>query len=242
MTEKISGIYRIVNTVNGKQYIGSSVDVSDRFHAHRAGLRGGKHHSPILQNAWNKYGEGAFRFELLWKVPPTREQLLYEEQQALNLLRAEYNSYLVAGSPLGAKHKPKTPAQRANLSKHRRRALGRAVLMLQEDGSYRRFDSIVEATESIPGTSRTGIGNVCAGLSRRHAGRWWRYADSADLEVPEERFGSAPRKRIMAASELAVVEFDSVTRAVQAGYSKSCIHACLRGDKEIYRGYRWSYT
>ena len=55
---KISGIYKIVNKVNGKYYVGSSNDVlKTRFYEHKRLLTKNKHFNVKLQNAWNKYGE-----------------------------------------------------------------------------------------------------------------------------------------------------------------------------------------
>lgn len=64
-----SGIYLIRNKVNNKVYIGLSKHVARRKNKHFSLLRRGEHHSPILQNAYNKYGEESFSFELLEKVP-----------------------------------------------------------------------------------------------------------------------------------------------------------------------------
>ena len=60
-----SGIYRIVNKVNGKYYIGSSIDIEKRYKRHINELRQGKHHSILLQRAYNKYGEVEFELEIL---------------------------------------------------------------------------------------------------------------------------------------------------------------------------------
>lgn len=98
---KISGIYRIANKINGKQYIGSSVNIEKRWKCHCSLLHKNKHHSPYLQNAWNKYGKESFSFELLWKCEP--DELLYEEQLALNNIKCEYNTCIIAGSTLGVK-------------------------------------------------------------------------------------------------------------------------------------------
>jgi group I intron endonuclease len=65
-----SGIYQIKNSINGGVYFGRSVDVDDRMTHHRNQLRRGVHHNKRLQNAWNKYGEGAFEFECVWEKEP----------------------------------------------------------------------------------------------------------------------------------------------------------------------------
>lgn len=54
VAEASSGIYEIVNTINGKRYVGSAVSLKRRWVDHRRDLRAGKHHSRHLQNAWAK--------------------------------------------------------------------------------------------------------------------------------------------------------------------------------------------
>lgn len=83
--KRISGIYTITNTINGKIYYGSSVNIRRRWYIHRATLKRGKHHNPHLQNAWDKYGENAFRFDILKQVPA--DQLLITEQAFLDIVK-----------------------------------------------------------------------------------------------------------------------------------------------------------
>lgn len=56
------GIYKIINVVNNKFYVGSSVDLKRRKARHFSELRKGKHNNRYLQAAWVKYGEKAFVF------------------------------------------------------------------------------------------------------------------------------------------------------------------------------------
>lgn len=61
----ITGIYSITNKINGKRYIGLSVNIRNRWTQHRSDLRYESHANPHLQSAWNKYGEDNFEFEVL---------------------------------------------------------------------------------------------------------------------------------------------------------------------------------
>ena len=71
---KLSGIYKIANLVNGKRYIGGSVNLKHRLVCHKSGLRRGRHKNPHLQNAWNKYGEENFEFKIIFvKISSIRE-------------------------------------------------------------------------------------------------------------------------------------------------------------------------
>jgi group I intron endonuclease len=55
-------IYGILNTSTGKWYVGSTTQPRVRYQSHRRMLENNKHHSPKLQNAWNKYGSNSFIF------------------------------------------------------------------------------------------------------------------------------------------------------------------------------------
>lgn len=65
MVNKICGVYKITNTVNGKFYVGSSKDIKGRWYQHKKKLREGIHGNLHLQNAWNLYGEDSFKFEIV---------------------------------------------------------------------------------------------------------------------------------------------------------------------------------
>ena len=100
------GIYKILNTVDGKQYIGSAVNFNRRKIVHWSRLRNGTHANSYLQSAWNKYGEDAFEFRVVGKCPS--ERLIELEQEVMDHLKPEYNVYLTAGSSLGTKRSEET--------------------------------------------------------------------------------------------------------------------------------------
>lgn len=64
----MQSIYQIRNKVNGKVYVGSTNNTRLRWNNHRSSLNRGVHENPYLQNAWNKYGAGAFEFSVLEEV------------------------------------------------------------------------------------------------------------------------------------------------------------------------------
>lgn len=98
-----SGIYEIVNGVNGKRYIGSAKSFRGRFRDHAYRLRLGTHRNCKLQRSWDKHGEGAFSFRPIVVCAP-KDLLLYE-QRCLDGLRPEYNIAKTADSPFtGRKH------------------------------------------------------------------------------------------------------------------------------------------
>ena len=60
-------VYRISNLIDGKSYIGISIDYVARWKQHKRALRNNKHCNRKLQNAWNKYGEESFEFQVIEK-------------------------------------------------------------------------------------------------------------------------------------------------------------------------------
>lgn len=69
-----AGVYRIFNTINGKSYIGQSLDIDRRLKEHYRSLTSlvCSHHSPKLQEDWDKYGEDNFRAEILEICPESK--------------------------------------------------------------------------------------------------------------------------------------------------------------------------
>jgi len=78
MTEKVSGIYRIVCVKNGRYYYGSSKNIFKRWDVHKCSLRKNSHCNSIIQRSWNKHGESTFRIELEKLVEEAR---LFEVEQ-----------------------------------------------------------------------------------------------------------------------------------------------------------------
>lgn len=61
-------IYSITNKTNNKKYIGKTIDLKHRWNNHIYDLSNNKHHSCKLQNAWLKYGQNNFQFDIVEEV------------------------------------------------------------------------------------------------------------------------------------------------------------------------------
>lgn len=94
-----SGIYEIVNLVNGKRYVGSSTDTRRRFNVHRRLLNLGEHHNSPLQRSWKKHGAEAFAFRVIMVC--SIGELIEQEQAAIDRLKPEYNLSPTAGNIFG---------------------------------------------------------------------------------------------------------------------------------------------
>lgn len=96
----IAYIYAIENKVNGNCYIGSTIDTKRRFAEHKTLLNHDKHHSFVLQRAWNKYGSTSFYFKVL-AICSKKDRVDYENRfmvlQSYNILRTSRESVLRSG-------------------------------------------------------------------------------------------------------------------------------------------------
>lgn len=97
---QLSGIYRILNKINGNCYIGSSLKCRKKdIKHHLSTLRHNSSRCSILQKAFNKYGEDNFEFQVILCCKP--EYRLYYEQQLIRELNSQYNVFTnVSDSPL----------------------------------------------------------------------------------------------------------------------------------------------
>lgn len=186
-----TGVYEIVNTVNGKRYVGSSTDTARRLKEHRYRLDRGEHHSQKLQRAWEKYGSAAFTFKVLFIC--AQDMLTFYEQRALDGFSAVAEGYNVlpyARSGAGRKASPetlakmrayqsnRTPEHRANIaaaltgkrmSDETKRKVGAASTGRRHTEATKAI--IAEAARNMPAESRQRISaasraRVCSDATR----------------------------------------------------------------------------
>lgn len=155
-----SGIYRIRNILNNDCYIGSAVKLFGRRYTHFSTLRRGVHHSPILQNAYNKYGTNSFTFELLEYT--NKDQLIVREQYYLDTLFPKYNICRVAGNSMGRVSVRKIP-----------------VLQYTLDGTLiRKWHCLQRVMEYLNISNSSKISQCCQGKRNKCYGYVWRYKNS----------------------------------------------------------------
>lgn len=154
-----SGIYEIVNTVNGKRYVGSAKDFVNRWSVHRSRLKAGNHHNRHLQSSWNKHGPALFEFRKLLICAP--EHLLLYEQIAIDALQPEMNVERIAGNSLGCLRTPET----------RKKIADKAVGRKRSPESIEKSASKIRGTKHSPERAAKLIGNKhAAGL--KHTDEW----------------------------------------------------------------------
>jgi len=113
---RMKGVYCILNTLNGKIYIGSTLDsFGSRWKSHKGKLNRQVHPNTHLQAAWNKHGSAAFVFDVLYESEIDAE-IVEKEQFFLDIFFGPicYNIRAVAKSNKGYKIKDTSRIKTAN--------------------------------------------------------------------------------------------------------------------------------
>jgi len=85
------GIYKIINLINNKVYIGSSINISVRITSHKHCLCKQKHVNSYLQRAFNKYGKHNFAFEVVEYCQENK--LLFREEYWINYYKSNNSDF-----------------------------------------------------------------------------------------------------------------------------------------------------
>lgn len=87
----MTGIYKITCVGNNKCYIGQSIAIKRRWNDHKKSLKQGTHYNKYLQNAYNKYGENSFVYEILEQC--SKDNLNEREQFYIALFDSFKNGF-----------------------------------------------------------------------------------------------------------------------------------------------------
>ena len=179
------GVYKIINLKTKDLYIGSSIQIEKRFLRHKKDLRNNKHHSIILQRAWNKYKEENFKFEIIEEC--LEENLRAKEGYYLLNLKPVYNICKEAYSTAGREYKESTRL------KHKKYALEnninppeytwknkmKKIIMLDYNSlkELQVFESVSEACRFIgkDHTYVTTLSDVCNGKRKSAFKYKWKW-------------------------------------------------------------------
>jgi hypothetical protein len=201
-----SGIYKIINKINQKIYIGSSKNIRKRWKAHRTLLNKEKHYNEYLLAAYKKYGKENFIWEVVEFI--NVDKLQEREQYWINFFKSSdrekgYNLCPAAYSNLGLKH---TDESRRNMSlahlghKHTpesRKKISesqyKTVYQFDLQGNFiKKYDSLLNA-ENETRIPRQAISGCCRKITKSAKGYFWSFENSF-IEYKKNHFTEAPWK------------------------------------------------
>lgn len=168
MARRISGVYTITCTANGRQYVGSSAYVRGRWNTHRSALRCHRHRNQALQADWDEHGESAFELRTVAEVHDSAErraveQLFLDEAMSTGLA---YNVNPDTTSRVGAKC---TDDQRLAMSlAHKGKTFGPEQRAAMSAGMKRRYAPVKGTPEIREQMAAIGKGNLGKPKSAEH--------------------------------------------------------------------------
>ena len=261
---EISGIYSIVNELNGHRYIGSTNNFKRRLMHHRSDLRTQSHHSIILQRAYDKYGEHRFFIEILEICEPIQDTLFLLEQKYLDL-KPEYNINDVANRPpgfkgvvsketrqklrianLGKKHSLES---KKKMSEAQRKKQGKKIDQYDLNGNYiQTFNRTIDAGIAMGNYYRyVQITACCKGKKRSAFGYLWKYNnDSRNIFEVRKPKGTNNKRPVVCLTKQHeyVAEFPSILEAAIAcgnATNSSSINKVVHGKCKTAFGFKWMY-
>lgn len=131
---KVTGIYKITNTINNKSYIGSSVDVYQRGCMYKHLIKRKSLHNKHLQSAVEKYGYDNFTFELLDRCEKGASifDLHQLEQFYINKINPEYNKRTIVDTNHLLSHSQQTKDKISKSLKESFKNGGKVINRIQE--------------------------------------------------------------------------------------------------------------
>lgn len=88
--KELSCIYSIVNLIDGKLYVGSTINFKNRSARHLSALKNNKHDNEYLQRAFNKYGVSNFLINILEQCDS--DNLVVKEQYYIDFFKSYQDS------------------------------------------------------------------------------------------------------------------------------------------------------
>ena len=92
---KVSGVYKITNTITNDFYIGSSKNIKQRWTSHRSSSTWDRCPNSRMYQDMAQYGLNSFKFEIIEETET--DNLLEKEQYYIDALNPSYNNYRADG-------------------------------------------------------------------------------------------------------------------------------------------------
>jgi group I intron endonuclease len=244
-----TGIYTITNLVNSKIYVGSvTTSFNKRKNVHFHLLKSNKHFNPYLQNAYNKYGEDSFLFEILDTYDKTL--CLSMESYWINILNTKdknfgYNIIDPIKNRLGLKHSSKSKIKMSNSRKD----------YILKNGSYLVTDETkdkisksklgkklsLELREKMSISRKgTNIGESNPFYGKKHTEKTKNKIKDAIKDKLINKFKSIAKYSL---NDEFLESFLSIKEAkISLGVtSNGGLGAALKNPNKTYKGFKWKY-
>jgi hypothetical protein len=251
--KKITGIYKIVNLINNKIYIGSAVSITQRFYNHKKLLESNKHFNTHLQSSWNKHKCDSFVFLI---IELCAEELLQEKEEFYiskfksNNKEFGYNKRIDCKTNLGLKSSDETKlklrlshlGQKRSQEAHNKIVASqyKSVCQIDKNGKLMNvFKSMLEAEEKT-GIHRQAISGCCRKITISAKNFFWCYEnDLKDFKIKNDERTIGTVLQLTKDGKTVKEWVNATTASKQLKLSQGNICAVIRGERETCGGYKW---
>lgn len=261
--EETGIIYKIENLINKKVYIGQTIQpFQKRKDAHIYELRKGTKTNRKFQNAWNKYREENFKFEVIERC--RKSELNHRERYYVNKYNSYCNGYnLTTGGQKNFKHSH-NEGTKEKLSKigkilwkdeeHREKMMQRPIYSGNKApraikviciNDKKVFGCMVEAAEYY-GITKSQVSECClentayTGLEETGVKLQFAYYEEGKQYVLKDITHINERKKVICISTNEI--FDSISEAGEkTGAPKASISHVCRGNRKRAGGLEWMF-
>lgn len=213
------GVYRWINNDNGKTYIGSSINLSNRFRLYfnYDFISDKNRNKSLIHDALTLYGYSKFTLEILEYCD--ENLVLIREQHYLDSLNPEYNLLKIAGSLTGFKHSETSILKR--------------VTTYAKNKKAKEALKTIESKENLEG-DKLLINFPLQGSTRR-------------LETIELMRKNHSRSKMVyeykADKVTLIAKYDSLRQAQEAtGLTREYIARCIKAGKLAHNSSWYSFT
>jgi len=221
----VQGIYKIENLINGKCYVGQSVDIKKRWKQHKRTYYNSnlnKYNYP-LYNSMRKHGIDNFEFSVLETVH-FADDLTRREMYWYNKLKPKYNLEIPNKShPSGMK--------------------SIVQIDINTGQKINEYDSITEAAKAVNGDT-SSITKACKGKLFAISGYLWCYSDQFENWVmPEYKKMNIPVHQIDAnTNDIIKTYFNARQATEETGVQFQNIQKVCSGKRNKAGGFVWRYA
>jgi len=256
----MKGIYKIINLINGKVYIGQSDRLNEREREHFYQLDKQEHHNEHLQKSYNKYGKDNFIFECIEQTEDldNREvywineygginsELNYNLKDPLTMKWSDYVRVKQSKSMTGENNpnfgnnwtqeqKDEASKKRKGISLEDRIGKDKADLVKLKMGKSQSGRTHSEETITKLRKANEGEKNPAYGKGERQAGEknpMW--GKPCKTRTPIQQFTK---------DGILVKEYDYISQVKEDGFGPSNVMYCARGSKsyKTVGGFIWKF-
>lgn len=266
--EIISGIYKIENKVNGKIYIGSSIDINKRWRYHVSDFEANRHCNSYFQNAWNKYGKDSFEFSII-EILDIKDNIFEREQYWLDILKPfgniGYNlcpttnsysfGYSLKGSTIDKlKNRKFTEEHKRNMSINSPKK--KSIIQMNLNGELIKiWESSTEACKSLNINTKS-LWGCLERIDKRLSVKnfiwiyYEEYISESSQEIINEIVNKIKNRKQngnrsviqMTLDNEFIKQWDTATEAGKVlSINRVGIMNCCRGNQNVFFNYKWVY-